>query len=429
MAHNIYLDPDLSSTSGKFSDFSIDFEADDTPEGTYWALCNWAMDTSSLETEYTIIDNGGAYAGLQNTENGEMAIMSFWEVQYQDEQGTSYVLNAERLYPEGNENYFGGEGEGTNYITAYEWEAGKWYRMQLHCYEDGESGHTIVEQWIADLQDGSWTLISRFDTGLTDSCFVGGMSQFMENYDSATSDEVRSFKIRNLFVKERGSDTWTPIQSGTLSIDTWYGNKSGSYSFGAEEDYFWGTTCGAGEDQANVAGHEPTAGEYEISKLLDNPGEPGDVVTLGDFDVDNLVSGTIFTMRNAENGLYLQRNGTGLSMTEQQNSDSEWLVDYDKNYGFNFIRSVSDTQYVLDIDNAWMYSGNIVKAWEITGYLVQSWHFEDAGQNGSLLVVSDDTDEDGQQYCLRYDPELDAVTICSLAELDAYCYWFVEVVA
>ena len=46
MAHNIYSDPDLSGTSGRFSAFSIDFEAEDTAEGTYWALCNWIFPVS-----------------------------------------------------------------------------------------------------------------------------------------------------------------------------------------------------------------------------------------------------------------------------------------------------------------------------------------------------------------------------------------------
>lgn len=39
MAHNVYVDPDLSATSGKFDGFMIDFKADKTGMATYWSLC------------------------------------------------------------------------------------------------------------------------------------------------------------------------------------------------------------------------------------------------------------------------------------------------------------------------------------------------------------------------------------------------------
>ena len=71
MAHNIYVDPNLSQTSGQYTGFLIDFCTDCTANCTYWALCNWRMDTSELESEYTLKNTGGAYAGLQNTEEGK----------------------------------------------------------------------------------------------------------------------------------------------------------------------------------------------------------------------------------------------------------------------------------------------------------------------------------------------------------------------
>ena len=121
------VDPDLSGTSGKYSGFLIDFCADFDATGTYWALCYFAMDVSSLAEKYDVTDEGGAYAGLQNTLDGKMGIMSFWEIHYTDDNGEDAILNAERVYPEGGEtDRFGGEGEGTNYIGPYPWEKGKW---------------------------------------------------------------------------------------------------------------------------------------------------------------------------------------------------------------------------------------------------------------------------------------------------------------
>lgn len=254
MAHNIYSDPVLDSYKNSFSGFLIDFRADYDAACTYWALCNWEMDTSDLQrSSKSVLDTGGAYAGLQNTESGKKAIMSFWEIRYVDENGTESTLNASRVFPETNKtNTFGGEGEGTNYITDYSWEAGKWYRMYLTCYDDADTGHTFVEQWFQDLETGDWTKICCFDTGLSHSFFKGTMSQFMENYDFTKSDAVRSFALRNMYVRDYATGKWLPVTGSVLSVDTWWDNKKGSFAFTADECTLYGITCGYGEDTATL---------------------------------------------------------------------------------------------------------------------------------------------------------------------------------
>lgn len=252
MAHNIYSDPAIIGTSGRYSTFSIDFLSDDVAKGTYWALCNWEMSTiaSAQKNGYTQISGGGAYAGLQCTNDGMMAIMSFWEINCYDSSGEKIVLRASRIYPRGKTNTFGNEGSGTNCIMPYEWESGTWYRMALHCWDDPETGNTFVGQWICDLTTGEWTLISYFDTKLCGAYFCGRMSQFMENYDDSSYNLVRSFRYKNIYVREADSGNWCSLDSSYLSIDNWYGNKKGSYIFGAEPWFFWGAVCGLGEDQA-----------------------------------------------------------------------------------------------------------------------------------------------------------------------------------
>ena len=258
MAYNIYSNPVLSQCSGRYEAFSIDFCSDYAPTASYWALCNWRMDTSALEKDYTITDRGGAYAGLQNTVNGKIAIMSFWEIHYSDKNGQDNILRAHRIYPDKNEHYFGGEGEGTNCLIDYEWKTNSWYRMLLRCYDDKKTGNTIVEQWVCDLSGNTWTKISAFDTGLKNSCFLGNMSQFMENYSYNYCDEIRTFRIKNIAVKEYGSKTWTPINSSVLSVDTWSNDKKGNYSFGSSGEYIWGITCGSesGIDLPGIENYE-----------------------------------------------------------------------------------------------------------------------------------------------------------------------------
>ncbi len=249
MAHNIYSDPDLSTTSGKFSGFSIDFKADKTGIGTYWALCNWQMNKDDLMSKYDVIDTyAGAYAGLQMRPDGPKAIMSFWEIKYKDASGNEKKIEAKRVYPsDGDTNKFGGEGEGTNYICDYKWEKGNWYRMYLNCYQN-KDGKTFVEQWIADLSTGKWTLICRFDTGLYHSYFEGGMSQFMENYLSEYANETRTFEYRNIRVREYGMQEWNAIGKSSLSVDTWWDNKKGNAFYGATEECFYGIANGYGPD-------------------------------------------------------------------------------------------------------------------------------------------------------------------------------------
>lgn len=249
MAHNVYVDPDLSATSGKFDGFMIDFKADKAGMATYWALCNWQMNKEDLMSKYDVMDAyAGAYAGLQMRPDGPKAIMSFWEIKYIDASGNEKKIEAEHVYPVGGDtNKFGGEGEGSNYICDYSWENGKWYRMYLNCYWN-EDGRTFVEQWVADLSTDEWTLISRFDTGLYHSYFEGGMSQFMENYDGDYANETRTFEYRNICVREYGQEDWTYILTADLSIDTYWDNKKGNAVYGATEDRFYGIANGYGTD-------------------------------------------------------------------------------------------------------------------------------------------------------------------------------------
>ena len=246
MAHNIYVDPDLSGTSGKFKSFSIEFLAEDAPLCTYWALCNWQMDTSSLSSKYTVTDPGGAYMGLQVTTEGNKGIMSFWEIHYL-KNGVDTVLNATRIYPESAQSRFTGEGEGSNYLALYPWKENHWYRMAITCSDDS-SGNTIVDQVVLDLESGEWTVLSRFDTGLQHSYLTGSMSQFMENYAGEYSNEFRSFRYRNIWVQEYGTEEWKPVSNAWLSTDTWWDNKKGYFAFGADSSSVWGITCGYGVD-------------------------------------------------------------------------------------------------------------------------------------------------------------------------------------
>ena len=263
MAHNIYIDPDLTKTSHAYRAFQIDFAGMDTPMNTYWALCNWSM-----------AGGFGAYGGLQHTIDGARAIMSFWEGEK-----NGVMLRAHRMYPRGAERTFGGEGEGTNYIPAYDWRSGQWYRMLFYCWDDLQTGHTFVGQWVDDLTTGKWTLISYFDTNLTGSYITGGLSQFQENYWAGRDYLKRSFFTKNYYVYDLKKADWISLNTVKISYDPaeWGFNTAGTHEFGATADYFWGATGEYVADQAAYDAATPRNGVFSITQP-DKPEMPESVI-------------------------------------------------------------------------------------------------------------------------------------------------------
>lgn len=245
-AHNIYVDPDLSSTSGEFQGYCVDMMVVDSPDATYWTNANWRMKGGA-----------GAYSGVQQHDDGVVTLAAYWD----REDGT----RSKRYFPDGDHT-FTGEGDGTNCYTDYQWEPNHWYRYVVRSVN--KNGTTYVEQWIQDKETAEWTLLTIFDVLLENSCMVGDMSFFMENYDGRLCNELRSFKLANMYIQEYGSDVWKPIDTATVSVCS-YTNKKGGFSFGATDTYFWGMTSGSGPDLRVTNPEIPTEGTYTI-KMTDS---------------------------------------------------------------------------------------------------------------------------------------------------------------
>ncbi len=265
MAHNIYSNPQLGGTSGKFEGFSIDFRGVQTPISTYWALCNWGMDISDFKQTHSDAKGGGAYSGIQNTINGKTAILSFWEILYENE---TKCHRAKRVYPLGSESSFGGEGEGTNYITPFSWDDMTWYRMVLRSWTDSECGTTFVGQWLQNRESGEWSLVSYFNTGLKDSFMKGGMSQFQENFWDEHSEFIREFNIKNIHIKDLSDGKWKYIERTSLSYDDpkWGFNTAGTHDFGATSEYFYASAGSDVDDQKLYDTQRPLSSIYGIEK-------------------------------------------------------------------------------------------------------------------------------------------------------------------
>ena len=260
MAKNIYSDPDLSNTTRKFEAFTIDFRGIDTPNSTYWSLCNWQMDLTEFKKTHTDVTGGGAYGGLQTVINGKTAILSFWEIGFK-ENGVSKTQRASRIYPKGDESSFGGEGEGTNYIHEFNWPTNVWHRFVIFSWTDNLTKKTFVGEWIQNLSTQEWTLFAYFNTNLTNSYITGGLSQFQENFNAKYFGSERSFQIKNMYAYDRTNRKWMSLNKTRLSYDpaSWGYNTAGTHDIGYTTSYFYGSSGLPVEDQKVYDSSNPTS--------------------------------------------------------------------------------------------------------------------------------------------------------------------------
>ena len=282
MAYNIYSEPLASGTL--LDSFTIEFKSTQTPAATYWSLANFGWYISKqTQNRYRGITAGGSYAGLQDHGNRTAAIIAFWEWYYKDSNSETQKLHAWRMYPEckkcpnctpaDHHSYFGGEGEGVNWITTYTWEDDHWYRMLLHTWTDIETATTFCGLWFEDVETHEWKLITYFDTKLINSCMEGNMHFFMENYVGTTIDEERDVFMRNIYYVPHGTGEWKSNPSTVLShCNNWANNKLGNHSFGATEEYFWAKSGGLLDDPSKQAALDASQPPQEFT--ITQPDQP-----------------------------------------------------------------------------------------------------------------------------------------------------------
>jgi len=253
----------LAEDVGGFVDYFADFRAEYLPCGTFCCLGQFDLDYSSLEAEYASVrqEYGGVagYAGFQRLSDGSMkAILSLWDVFCTSASGDETVVRAQLVYPQGESGGdFGGEGTGAHYLPDYDWQAGRWYRMILHCGTSETTGNTTVTMWAVDLTTGQETLLAVYDLAVPDVTFRGDVALFLENFDPKTAGDVRSMECRNFAVNDRAGHAHY-LTRCYVSQNYDY---PGSYGFGADGDTLWLITTGV-PDRAEA----PQEGEWlEIS--------------------------------------------------------------------------------------------------------------------------------------------------------------------
>lgn len=238
----------------RYTEYTIDFKADHVPEGTYCSLCNWLVDYSPLKRRYARVwtdsPHINAYAGFQRRGDGSrVSIMSFWDVFCRDCAGRQTRIRAKRVYPSytAETDSFTGEGTGAHCFIPYGWEPKHWYRMYLKCAASPETGNTMAEQWVCDLETGQYTLLCRYDLGVPDVTFKSA-AVFLENFMPEKAGDVRSMEVCNARYKDAKTKRWVSLTKAYIASNGGLPDYEGSYSFGAEGDRFWMITSGVGGD-------------------------------------------------------------------------------------------------------------------------------------------------------------------------------------
>lgn len=244
----------------KYTEYMIDFRADCVANGTYISLANWYMDYSALEEKYESVEMDGVagYAGFQKISNGQMySIMSFWDVFCKDKEGNRVTVRAKRVFPEttGSKEEFDGEGTGAHHSDPYVWESDHWYRMHLKCSTSNETGNTLVEQGVWDLETDTYTTLCIYDVGVPNATFKGAIGVFLENYDARYAGQVRTIEICNAKYLDATTNQWNDLKQIYISSQQPGAEQtllySGSYNFGVTENRVWMITSGVGGDWHN----------------------------------------------------------------------------------------------------------------------------------------------------------------------------------
>ena len=254
----------------RFTEYSVDFKADHLPKATYCCLTNMRMDLSPLKKLYSSVhtdyESVNMYAGFQRRWSEYCSILSFWDIFCTDANGNQQTIRAQRLYPSeviGNDD-FSGEGTGAHTLVPYEWEEDHWYRMLLQCSDSPETGTTLVEQWVCDLETGVWTLLCRYDTGIPDSCFTGPVAIFLENFDPDHAGEIRSMEVANIRLRDADTRQWKTISNISIGSNGGLPSYEGSYAYGAQGNRFWMITSGVGGDWY-AEGHIPQNKAFSVT--------------------------------------------------------------------------------------------------------------------------------------------------------------------
>ena len=176
-APNMYIE--WVDDGSMYNAVTIDWKCTEDAWGTYWAVHNWSY----------------GYAGFQNVLGQHVLLLSLWDL----DDGTRPAIEYTTSDFHGD---FGGEGEGKQVYTHYDWKVDTWYSMKIEQhYSDGK---TYFTQYIKE-EDGEWLKTASISYPKKVS-FLHVTSLFQEDF--SFNNLSRSCEVKNAGGWVSGTNKW-----------------------------------------------------------------------------------------------------------------------------------------------------------------------------------------------------------------------------
>ncbi len=176
-APNMYVQWLSENTS--FDAVTIDWKCTEDAFDTYWAVHNWSY----------------GYAGFQNLLGKHLLLFSLWDLPDGTRPTVEYSSG-------GYHGDFGGEGEGKQVYTNYDWKVDTWYSMKIErVYENDK---TYFTQYIRE-GNGEWLKTASISYPI-EAHWIEATYVFQEDF--IFNNRRRSCEVRNAGGLIANTDIW-----------------------------------------------------------------------------------------------------------------------------------------------------------------------------------------------------------------------------
>lgn len=174
----------------------------------------------------------GGYCGIQDHNEGHIAIFSLWEPSNGQAITAPYVDSSAIVEP------FGGEGTGMHAKANINWQMNEWNNLVLRRWP--QNGHTFFGFWIHDIANSTWKHIVTMDFPMPNIYFNGNPYSFIEDWWGA-GENMRKVDYRYCWVRNADDQVWKHLNTAGFSAndEARNGIYNDSFNAGTEDGGFF----------------------------------------------------------------------------------------------------------------------------------------------------------------------------------------------
>ncbi len=203
-APNIYVQ--WLSENSEFDAVTIDWKCTEDARGTYWAVHQWSY----------------GYAGFQNFLGKHVLLLSLWNLPDGTRPTIEYTSG-------GHHGDFGGEGEGKQVYTPYDWKVNTWYSMKIERHY--ENNKTYFTQYIKE-ENGEWLKTASISYPIKARLFEV-TNVFQEDF--TFNNLRRSFEVKNAGGLIADTETWDFWKKCNIT-NSFFPTRDATWESGAMEN-------------------------------------------------------------------------------------------------------------------------------------------------------------------------------------------------